>query len=60
MDVGVDARDSSFVWSIKIIDGIPDLSLDFDIVFELINDLVVGSDFDFIVVLVEFRMDILG
>ena len=59
MDVGVDTRSSSFIWSIEIIDGIPDLPLDFEVVFELINNLVITFDLDFVVVLVKFGMDIL-
>jgi hypothetical protein len=58
VEVGVYSSDSSFVGSIEVTEGIPDLFLDGQIVFEVIDDLVVGFDFNLIVVLVQFAVDV--
>ncbi len=58
--VSINSSNTVLVWSVKIADGLPDFFLDFQIVFKVIDDFVVLSDLGFIVVLVEFRVNIFG
>jgi hypothetical protein len=57
-EVGVDTRDSVFVGSIKLCYGCPYLSLHFEVVFDIVDDIVVLFDFNLIVVLIKFAGDI--
>lgn len=59
VDVFINTSDSVFVGPVKIADSLPDFSLDFEIVVEVIDDFVILFDFDFIVVLVKFGVDVL-
>lgn len=59
VDVGVDTPDAVLVGSVKITDGLPHFSLDFQVVLEIVNDSVVFLDLGFVVVLVEFGVDVL-
>lgn len=58
-EVGVDTWDSILVGSVKLCDGSPYLSLHFEVVFEVVYDIVVLFDFDPIVVLVELASDVM-
>lgn len=54
VEVGVDTWDSIFIWSIKLCDGSPYLSLHLKIIFQVVDDFVVLVDFSLIVILVKF------
>lgn len=60
INVGINASNSVFIRSIKIADGLPDLLLNFQVVFEVIDDGIVRCDGNLIVVFVEFRVNIFG
>ena len=60
VEVGIDTRDTASVGAIEIGDGIPDFALDLEVVFEVVDDLVVLVDIGFVVVLVEFAVDKVG
>lgn len=60
VEVGIDARNALLVRAVEISDGVPNLSLDSEIVLELIDDSVVLLDFDLVVVLVELGGNVFG
>lgn len=57
--VGIDTSDTVLVGPVKITDGMPDFSLDFQVVLEVINYSVVFFDFGFLVVFIKFWVDVL-
>lgn len=59
-EVGVDARNSAFVGAVELGNGVPDLSLDLEIMFELIDDPVVLEDLGFVMILIKLVMDVLA
>ena len=59
VDVGVDTPDTVLVGSVKITDGLPYFALHFQVVLEIVNDCVVFFDLGFVVVLIEFGVDVL-
>lgn len=58
IDVCVNTSDSVFVWSVKVADSLPYFSLDSEIVFKVVDDLVIFTDLDLVVVLVELGVNI--
>ena len=59
-EVGVDAGNAALVGSVELGDGVPDLSLDLEIMFELIDDPVVLEDLGFVMVLIKLVMNVLA
>lgn len=59
-EIGVDAGNAALVGAVELGDGVPDLSLDLEIMFELIDDPVVLEDLGFVMVLIKLVMDVLG
>lgn len=53
VNVGIDSPNTVLVGSVQVTDGLPDFLLDLEVILEVIDNLVVLSDFDFIVILVE-------
>ena len=60
VEVGIDTRDTASVGAIEIGDGIPDFALDLEVMLEVVNDLIVLLNIGFVVVLIEFVVDIIG
>lgn len=59
INVGVDTPDAVLVGPVKVTDGLPDFSLNFKVIVKVFNNIVVLLDFDFVVVLVKFGVDVL-
>ncbi len=59
VDVGVNTLDTVLVGSVKITDGLPYFALHFQVILEIVNDCVVFFDLGFVVVLIEFGVDVL-
>ena len=57
--VGVNTSDPVLIRSVKIADSVPYFPLYFEIMPEIINNFIVFGDFNLIVVLVKFRVNIL-
>jgi hypothetical protein len=60
IEVGVDSGNTASVGTVEFGYGIPDFALNLEVVFEVVDDLVVLVDFGFVVVLVEFVVDVFG
>jgi hypothetical protein len=58
VEVGIDAGNASLVGAIEISDGAPNLTLDSEIMLEVIDDSVVLEYLGFVMVLIEFRFDV--
>lgn len=58
VEVGVDAWYAFFIGSIEFCDGVPDLSLESHVKFELLDDSVVLGYFSLIMVFIKFVMDV--
>lgn len=56
--VGVNALDSSFVGSVEVTDGVPHLSLDFEVVLEIFYYLVVLLYLCFFMVFIKFGVNV--
>lgn len=59
-EIGVDAGNAALVRAVEFGDGVPDLSLDLEIMFELIDDPVVLEDLGFVMVLIKLVMDVIA
>lgn len=59
IQVGVDPRHPSLIRAIQIIDSVPYFSLDLQIIFEIVDDLIISSRLSFLVIFVQLRIDIL-
>lgn len=59
IQISINTFNSSFIGSVKIAYGIPDLSLNFKIVLEILYDFVVLFNFGLFVIFVEFRVNVL-
>jgi hypothetical protein len=57
--IGVDSGNSSLVGPIEPSDGVPYLALHLEVILEVGDDGVVGTDLDLIVVLVKFGLDVI-
>lgn len=51
--IGIDSRNASLVGSVEFGNGVPDLSLYFEIVLEILDNIVVSFSVGFVVILVE-------
>lgn len=60
VEIGVDAGNAALVGAVELGDGVPDLSLDLEIMFELIDDPVVLEDLGFVMVLIKLVMDVVA
>jgi len=56
--IRINTRDAPFVGSIEVSDGIPDFSLNFEIMLKLIDDIIIGSYIGFIVIFIELRLNV--
>jgi hypothetical protein len=59
IQISINTFNSSFIGSVEIAYGIPDLSLNFKIVLEILYDFVVLFNFGLFVIFVEFRVNVL-
>lgn len=58
--ISINSSDSTFIWTIKITDGLPNLSLYFQIVFEIVNYCVVFFYLGLFMILIKFGVNIFG
>lgn len=58
--ISINSSDSTFIWAIKITDGLPNLSLYFQIVFEIVNYCVVFFYLGLFMILIKFGVNIFG
>lgn len=58
INVCINASDSMFIWPVEITNGLPDFFLDFQVMLEVFNYIIVWCDGNLVVVLTEFWMNI--
>ena len=56
VEIGVNARNAAFVWAVELGDGVPDLSLHLEVMFELIDNPVVLEHLGFVMILIKLIM----
>lgn len=58
INVCINSSYSMFIWSVEITNGLPDFFLDFQVILEVFNYIIVWCDGNLVVVLTEFWMNI--
>jgi hypothetical protein len=58
VEIGIDTRDAFLIRTVKIVDGVPHLLLQFEIMFEIIDKFIICIYFSLIMELIQLRMHI--